>query len=57
MYTQNTSNIQNNLEKAKWNWRNQASWLQTILQTKSHENSILLAKKKQKKTKKKPPEI
>ena len=28
-----TSNSQSNLEKEEWNWRNQPSWLQTILQT------------------------
>ena len=37
METQKTSNSQSNLEKAEGNWRNQASWLQTILQSYSHQ--------------------
>ena len=31
METQKTLNSQSNLGKEKWNWRNQAPWLQTIL--------------------------
>ena len=31
METQETSNSQSNLEKEEWNWKNQPSWLQTIL--------------------------
>ena len=31
METQKTLNNQSCLEKEKWSWRNQASWLQTIL--------------------------
>ena len=46
MYTQNTSNIQNNLEKAKWNWRNQASWLQTILPRYYNQNSMVKMKER-----------
>ena len=45
METQKTMNSQNNLEKEKWSWRNQAPWLQTILQSYSHQNSIVLAQK------------
>ena len=33
------------LEKEEWSWRNQPSWLQTILQTYSHQDSMLLAQK------------
>ena len=33
------------LEKEKWNWRNQALGLQTILQSYSHQNSMVLAQK------------
>ena len=33
------------LRKKKWNWRNQASWLQIILQTYSHQDSVVLAQK------------
>jgi len=36
METQRTPNSQSNLEKEEWNWRNQPSWLQTILQSYSH---------------------
>ena len=28
---QKTSNIQRNLEKEEWNWRNQPAWLQALL--------------------------
>ena len=35
--TQKTLNNQGNLEKEKWSWRNQAPWLQTILQSYSHQ--------------------
>ena len=40
---QKTSNSQSNLEKEEWNWRNQPSWLQTILQSYSHQDSMVLA--------------
>ena len=40
-----TLNSQSNLEKEKWNWRNQPSWLQTILQSYSHQDSVVLAQK------------
>ena len=39
-------NTQSNLEKEKWSWRNQALWLQTILQSHSNQNSMVLAQKK-----------
>ena len=39
-------NSQSNLEKEKWSWRNQALWLQTILQSHSNQNSMVLAQKK-----------
>ena len=35
------SNSQNNLEKEDWNWRNQLSQLWTILQSNSHQNSMI----------------
>ena len=44
METQKTTNIQSNLEK-EWNWRKQSSWLQTILQSDSHQDSMVLAQK------------
>ena len=45
METQKILNSQSNLEKEKWSWENQASWLQTILQNYSHKNSMILAQK------------
>ena len=45
MKTQKTLNSQSNLEKEKRGWRNQAPRLQTILQSYSNENSILLTQK------------
>ena len=35
--TQKSPNSQSNLEKENWSWRNQALWLQTILQEYSHQ--------------------
>ena len=43
--TQKTSNSQSNLEKEEWSWRNQPSWLQIILQSYSHQDSMALAQK------------
>ena len=40
-----TPNSQNNPEKEKWSWRSQASWLQTILQSYSNKNSMVLMQK------------
>ena len=37
METQKTLNSQSNLEKEKWSWRNQAPWLQAILQSYSNK--------------------
>ena len=45
METQKTSNGQSNLEKEEWNWRNQPAWLQTILQSHSHQDSMVLAQR------------
>ena len=45
METQKTPNSQSNLEKEKWSWRNQASGLQTILQSYSNQDSMVLAQK------------
>ena len=41
--TQNTSNSQSSLEKKEWSWRNQPSWFQAILQSYSHQDSMVLA--------------
>ena len=38
-------NSQSNLEKEEWNWRNQTFWLQTILQSYSHPDSMVLAQR------------
>ena len=42
METQKTLNSQSSLEKEEWNWRNQPSWLQIILQSYSHQDSMVL---------------
>ena len=42
METQKTPNSQRNLEKQKQNWRNQAPWLQTILQSYGKQDSMVL---------------
>ena len=46
--TQKTLNSQSSLEKEEWSWRNQASRLQIILQSYSHQDSMLLAQKQNK---------
>ena len=43
--TQKIPNNQNNLEGKKWSWRNQTPWLQTILQSYSNQDSMVLAQK------------
>ena len=43
METQKTPNSQNNLVKEKWSWRSQSPWFQTILQSYSHQNHMILA--------------
>ena len=45
METQKTLNSQSSLEKEEWSWRNQLSWLQIILQSYSHQDSMELAQK------------
>ena len=45
METQKTFNSQSSLEKEEWSWRNQPSWLQIILQSYSHQDSMVLAPK------------
>ena len=44
METQKAPMSQSNLEKEKWGWRNQAPGLQTILQSYSNQDSMVLAK-------------
>ena len=45
MEIQNTSNSQSNLEKEEWNWRNQLTCLQALLQSHSHQDSMVLAQR------------
>ena len=45
MEIQKTSNSQRNLEKEEWNWRNQPAWLQALLQSHSHQDSMVLAQR------------
>ena len=45
METQKSLNSQSSLEKEEWSWRNQPSRLQIILQSCSHEDSMVLQQK------------
>ena len=45
METEKTPNSQSNLEGKKCSWRNQTPWLQTILQSYSNQDSMVLAQK------------
>ena len=45
MEAQKTSNGQSKLEKEEWNWRNQPARLQTILQSYSHQDSMVPAQR------------
>ena len=45
MEKQKALNSESNLEKEKWSWRNQASWLQTILQSYTNQDSMMLVQK------------
>ena len=45
METQKTLNSQSSLEKEEWSWRKQPSWFQIILQSYSHQDSMVLAQK------------
>ena len=45
METHKTSNRQSILEKEEWNWRNQPAWLQAILHSNSHQDSMVLAQR------------
>ena len=42
---QKTSNRQSNLEKEKWNLRNQSARLQALLQSYHHQDSMVLAQR------------
>ena len=45
MKTHKTLNSQSSLEKEEWSGKNQPSWLQIILQSHSHQDSMTLAQK------------
>ena len=45
MRIQKTLNSQSNLDKEEWNWRNKPAWLQTTLQSYSHQDSMVLAQR------------
>ena len=45
MEIQKTSNSQSNIEKEEWNWRNQPASLQALLQSHSHQDSMMLAQR------------
>ena len=45
METRKTPNSQSSLEKEEWSWRNQSSQLQIILQSYSHQGTMVLAQK------------
>ena len=45
MEIQKALNSQYNLEKEEWNWRNQPAQFQAILESYSHQDSMLLAQR------------
>ena len=45
MDTQKTTDSQSCLENEEWSWGNQAPRLQTILQSYSHQDSMVVAQK------------
>ena len=45
METQRTLSCQSSLERDEWSWRNQPSWLQIILESCNHQDSMVLAQK------------
>ena len=44
-YSLFASNSESNLEKEEWNWRNQSAGLQALLQSHSHQDSMVLAQR------------
>ena len=47
MEIQKISNSQSNLEKEEWNWRNQPAKLQSLLQSHSHQDSMVLEQRQE----------
>ena len=47
MEIQKTLNSQSDLEKEEWNWKNQPTSLQALLQSHSHQDSMVLAKRQE----------
>ena len=45
MEIKKTLTSQSNLEKEEWNRRNQPAWLQALLQSHSHQDSMVLAQR------------
>ena len=45
MEIRKTLNSKSNLEKEEWNWWNQPAWLQALLQSHSHQDSMVLAQR------------
>ena len=45
MESQKTMNSQSSLDREEWSWRSQPSWLQIILQSHSHQDSMVLTQK------------
>ena len=45
MEVQKTSNSQSNLEKEEWNWRYQPAGLRALLQSHSHQHSMVQAER------------
>ena len=45
MEKQKTSNSQSDLEKEEWNWRNQPTRLQALLQSHNYQDSMVLAQR------------
>ena len=45
MEIQKTLNSQSNPEKEEWNWKNQPALLQALLQSQTHQDSMVLAQR------------
>ena len=43
--TKETLNSQSNPEKEEWNWKNQPALLQALLQSQTHQDSMVLAQR------------